>query len=235
MPPKDLHELAEHLNEVLSDYLQGAEPGTQDREGALLRYRWFTDVAATADHLQQLLQPVDQSALLLSGVGQPVLLFLSTKSVPLAEWEKAVSRTVAFMGTLKSRAQAGQETIGRELFEVEIDFNGWTKNLNTRRMGRPTDCYWAALADELMVAWRFMTRSEPKVTVDPMTDPPTHRSAAATFAAALLDLVAGRLPPEKAWAVDRLRRQEAKLIDHLEGQQAHRRFRRQKRKKSAPR
>jgi hypothetical protein len=234
--PSDLSDaLTEKLNEALSDYLCRAESGTQDREGVLLRHEWFKEVAATASYLRQLLQPSEDAALLLSGVGQPMA-FLASRSTPrmkLADWRLSVSAMVKTMQVLDAVATHGRETLAREIYQVRTEVSGWPTVLDTRRLGRPTDRGWAALAAELIAAWRHLTVREPTVTVDVTTDPPTRRSAAASFAAVLLDVAAERLPPEKSWAVDRLHGQEAKLVDYLEAQQTHRRFGRRKRRKSA--
>jgi hypothetical protein len=79
--PEITSEDIERLNEILSDYLWCALPGTQDRDGQVQRYNWYGDVSATSQKLCALLEGVEDSALLLSGVGQP-LLWMSSRAVP---------------------------------------------------------------------------------------------------------------------------------------------------------
>jgi hypothetical protein len=231
---ESLLDVVDSLNEGLSDFLFAAEPGTVGRASTVRRYNWFEEVGLAARRLEQLLQPLENSALLLSGVGQPML-FLSAGPLPrlsLSEWKQAILSAIECLQLIAGHAEHGRQTLERGLYEVRTDVSGRLTVLERRRQGRPADESWPALAAGLMDAWRRATGKESTVVVDPMTDPPSRRSPAAAFGGRLLDIAAERLPADKRWAVDRFRGQEAKLIEHLETQRKRRQSRPHKRGKS---
>jgi len=227
----------ERLNGALSDYLWSAEPGTQDREGVSRRRDWFADVETTARHLQALLNPAENSALLLTGVGQPMLWMTRHPRVRmnLSECHVAISSVRAFLEIVAANAGAGRESLERDIFETRTEVDGRPRVLDTRIRGRPHDANWANLANDFVQFMGYVSRKEPTVTIDPTTIPPSRKSVAAQFAARLLDIAATGLPSEKSWAVHRLRKQETRLTEYVEAQRPSKRYRtrRSKRGKSA--
>lgn len=220
----------ERLNEKLSNYLWSALPGTQDRGGLVQRYNWYGELSATALRLRALLDRVDDSALLLSGVGQPQLWMSAIRRPKLSygEWRDVVSRIQNDCDLVVRASEGGRETLARDLMVTETTVEGWIEVSDQRRQGRPSTDHWKALAEELFSFWYFLTGKEASVTVHPETDPPTRSSHAASFVAALLNVAAEKLPAGNCWAVPQLLNQEKRLIAFLGERQRPRRRKRGK-------
>jgi hypothetical protein len=228
--PEITSEDIERLNEILSDYLWCALPGTQDREGQVQRYNWYGDVSATSQKMWALLERVEDSALLLSGVGQP-LLWMSAMGRPKLtywDWRDVISRVRKECDLLFRASEGGRQTLARDLMLTETTIEGRILVSDQRRQGRPSTDHWKALAEELFSFWYFLTGKEASVTVHPESDPPTRSSHAASFVAALLNVAAEKLPAGNSWAVPQLLNQEKRLIAFLEGRQRPRRRKRGK-------
>jgi hypothetical protein len=220
----------ERLNDILSDYLWCAMPGTQDREGQVRRYNWYGEVSATAQRLRALLEHVEDSALLLSGVGQP-LLWISTTGRPrltYLDWRNAISRIQTDCDLVFRASEGGRETLARDLMRTATTNEGRIEVSDQRRQGRPSTDHWKALAEGLFSFWHFLAGKEASVTVNPETDPPTRSSDAASFVAALLNAAAKKLPADKSWAAPQLLNQEKRLIAFLEERQRPLRRKREK-------
>jgi hypothetical protein len=228
--PEITSEDIDRLNETLSDYLWCALPGTQDREGQVQRSYWYGEVSATAQRLRALLEHVEHSALLLSGVGQPLLWMsaMGRPSLTYWDWTDVISQVRKECDLLFRASEGGRETLARNLMLTETTIEGRIKVSDQRRQGRPSTDHWKALVEELFSFWYFLTGKEATVTVHPETDPPTRSSHAASFVAALLNVAAEKLPAGNSWAVSQLLNQEKRLIAFLEGRLRPRRRKREK-------